>query len=110
MKSSVERKGCPAVIYLIIVQIMMFCVVKLQTGRLTLTDYSMYFEKAGVLSYGEAKKFDLASDLKHEVKPDLTGPWGSRVFDKAVMFKSNEEYVFHIHLIPCSSPAHINML
>jgi len=23
------------------------------------------------------------------VKPDLTGPWGARLFDKAVMYKSS---------------------
>jgi hypothetical protein len=53
----------------------------------------MYFETAGVLTYGEAKKYDLASDLNHEVSADLTGPWGAKLFDKAVMFKSNELYV-----------------
>jgi len=60
-------------------------------GRLTLTDHAMYFEKSGVLSYGEAQKYDLASNLNQVVKPDLTGPWGARVFDKAVMFKSNAD-------------------
>jgi hypothetical protein len=66
------------------------CII-LSTGRLTLTDYAMYFEKAGVLSYGEAQKYDLAANLNQVVKPDLTGPWGARIFDKAVMFKSNAE-------------------
>lgn len=63
-------------------------------GRLTLTNSALYFEIAGVLSYGEAKKFDLAKDLNHEVNPDLTGPWGAKLFDKAIQFKSEELYVF----------------
>ncbi|CAM6018309.1 unnamed protein product [Sphagnum balticum] len=58
-------------------------------GRLTLTDHAFYFEATGVVSYDRAKKFDLSADLKHVVKPDLTGPWGARLFDKAVMYKSN---------------------
>lgn len=53
----------------------------------------MYFETAGVVSYGEPKKFDLAAELNHVVKAELTGPWGARLFDRAVMYKSNEEYV-----------------
>lgn len=60
------------------------------TGRLTITNYAIYFETAGVLSYGEPKKYDLASDLNYEVSADLTGPWGAKLFDKAIMFKSNE--------------------
>lgn len=55
----------------------------------------MYFETSGVLSYGDAKKYDLHSELNHQVTPDLTGPWGSKLFDKAVMFKSDELYVLH---------------
>jgi hypothetical protein len=58
-------------------------------GRLTLTDHAFYFEATGVVSYDKAKKFDLSADLKHVVKPDLTGPWGARLFDKAVMYKSS---------------------
>ena len=52
----------------------------------------------GLSHIGEAKKFDLAADLKHVVKPDLTGPWGARLFDRAIMYKSNEEYVCMQHL------------
>ncbi|KAG0562314.1 hypothetical protein KC19_9G136300 [Ceratodon purpureus] len=59
-------------------------------GRLTLTNYALYFEVAGVLSYGEARKFDLSKDLNHEINPDLTGPWGAKLFDKAIQFKSEE--------------------
>ncbi|KAL3690742.1 hypothetical protein R1sor_004393 [Riccia sorocarpa] len=58
-------------------------------GRLTLTDHALYFEAMQVVSYDKPKKFDLSADLKHVVKPDLTGPWGARLFDKAVMYKSS---------------------
>ncbi|KAI6674211.1 hypothetical protein NL676_002117 [Syzygium grande] len=34
------------------------------------------------------KKYDLSDDLKQIVKPELTGPWGTRLFDKAIMYKS----------------------
>lgn len=57
-------------------------------GRLTLTDHAFYFEATGVVSYDKPKKFDLSADLKQTVKPDLTGPWGARLFDKAVVYKS----------------------
>lgn len=65
---------------------------------MTLTNYALYFEIAGVLSYGEARKFDLAKDLKHEVNPDLTGPWGAKLFDKAIQFKSDELYVLELKI------------
>ncbi|CAI5961682.1 unnamed protein product, partial [Closterium sp. NIES-64] len=58
-------------------------------GRLTLTDCALYFEPSGVVSYDAAKKFDLAADLHQTVKPDLTGPWGAKLFDKAIMYKSH---------------------
>eukprot|EP01018_Ginkgo_biloba_P026955 Gb_01320 [translate_table: standard] len=57
-------------------------------GRLTLTDHALYFESLGIVSYDKAKKYDLSADLKQVVKPELTGPWGARLFDKAVMYKS----------------------
>ncbi|GAB2292876.1 hypothetical protein Dimus_027104 [Dionaea muscipula] len=57
-------------------------------GRLTLTDHALYFEPLRVVSYDKAKRYDLADDLKQIVKPELTGPWGTRLFDKAVLFKS----------------------
>lgn len=57
-------------------------------GRLTLTDHALYFEALKVVTYDKAKKYDLADDLKQVVKPELTGPWGSRLFDKAVMYRS----------------------
>jgi hypothetical protein len=58
-------------------------------GRLTLTDHALYFEATGIVSYDKAKKFDLSADLNHVVKPDLTGPWGAPLFDRAVMYKSS---------------------
>ncbi|KAK6153409.1 hypothetical protein DH2020_013048 [Rehmannia glutinosa] len=57
-------------------------------GRLTLTDHALYFEALKVVSYDKAKVYDLADDLQQVVKPELTGPWGTRLFDKAVFYKS----------------------
>ncbi|CAN0908982.1 hypothetical protein LINGRAHAP2_LOCUS25575 [Linum grandiflorum] len=57
-------------------------------GRLTLTNYAIYFESLGVGVYEKAIRYDLAKDLKQVIKPELTGPLGARVFDKAVMYKS----------------------
>ncbi|KAL5748888.1 hypothetical protein ACOSQ2_026185 [Xanthoceras sorbifolium] len=57
-------------------------------GRLTLTDHALYFEALRVVSYDKAKRYDLSDDLKQIVKPELTGPWGTRLFDKAVLYKS----------------------
>ncbi|CAL0320661.1 unnamed protein product [Lupinus luteus] len=57
-------------------------------GRLTLTNYALYFESLGVGVYEKAVRYDLGADMKQVIKPDLTGPLGARLFDKAVMFKS----------------------
>ncbi|PKA63529.1 hypothetical protein AXF42_Ash005424 [Apostasia shenzhenica] len=57
-------------------------------GRLTLSDHALYFEALKVVTYDKPKVYDLADDLKQVIKPELTGPWGSRLFDKAVMYKS----------------------
>lgn len=57
-------------------------------GRLVLTDHALYFEALRVVTYDKPKVYELAEDLKQVVKPELTGPWGSRLFDKAVMYKS----------------------
>ncbi|XP_068308511.1 uncharacterized protein [Pyrus communis] len=57
-------------------------------GRLILTDHALYFEALRVVSYDKAKQYDLSDDLKQVVKPELTGPWGTRLFDKAVFYKS----------------------
>ncbi|KAL6646755.1 hypothetical protein ACP70R_015449 [Stipagrostis hirtigluma subsp. patula] len=57
-------------------------------GRLTLTDHALYFEALRVVTYDKPKAYELAEDVKQVVKPELTGPWGSRLFDKAVMYKS----------------------
>ena len=58
------------------------------TGRLTLTDHALYFEALHVVSYDKPKIYDLSDDLKQIIKPELTGPWGTRLFDKAVSYKS----------------------
>ncbi|PPR82389.1 hypothetical protein GOBAR_AA38326 [Gossypium barbadense] len=57
-------------------------------GRLTLTNYALYFEALGVGVYDKAVRYDLVTDLKQVIKPELTGPLGARLFDKAVMYKS----------------------
>ncbi|XVF09585.1 hypothetical protein REPUB_Repub07fG0106900 [Reevesia pubescens] len=57
-------------------------------GRLILTDHALYFETLRVVSYDKPKRYDLSDDLKQIVKPELTGPWGTRLFDKAVLYKS----------------------
>jgi hypothetical protein len=58
------------------------------TGRVTLTDHALYYEALRVVSYDKPKTYDLADDLKQIVNPELTGPWGTRLFDKAVLYKS----------------------
>lgn len=57
-------------------------------GRLILTDHALHFEALRVVSYDKAKRYDLVGDLKQVVKPEMTGPWGTRLFDKAVSYKS----------------------
>ncbi|KAI0488183.1 hypothetical protein KFK09_028010 [Dendrobium nobile] len=57
-------------------------------GRLTLTNYALYFESLGVGSYDKAVVYDLAMDSEQIVKPELTGPLGARLFDKAILYKS----------------------
>ncbi|XP_075104534.1 uncharacterized protein LOC107821698 isoform X2 [Nicotiana tabacum] len=59
-------------------------------GRLTLTNYALYFEASGVLSYKDAIKLDLYKDTKQSVKPAATGPWGAPLFDKAIVYESSE--------------------
>ncbi|CAL9042335.1 unnamed protein product [Musa banksii] len=58
-------------------------------GRLTLTSHALYFEASGIGSYDKAVIYNLSKDLKQVVKRELTGPWGARLFDKAVMYKSD---------------------
>ncbi|KAJ1409103.1 hypothetical protein SESBI_22994 [Sesbania bispinosa] len=53
-------------------------------GRLTLTNYSLYFEASGVIKYDDALKIDLSKDVEQSVKPTATGPWGAQLFDKAI--------------------------
>ncbi|CAL0332550.1 unnamed protein product [Lupinus luteus] len=57
-------------------------------GRLILTDHSLYFEAHRVVSFDKPKTYNLSDDLKQVVKPELTGPWGTRLFDKAVLYSS----------------------
>lgn len=64
------------------------CIDLADAGRLILTDHALYFEALRVVTYDKPKAYELAEDVKQVVKPELTGPWGSRLFDKAVMYKS----------------------
>ncbi|KAM2890220.1 hypothetical protein COP2_008668 [Malus domestica] len=59
-------------------------------GRLTLTNYALYFEASGVLTYEDALKIDLSKDMEQTVKPASTGPWGAPLFDKAIIYESPE--------------------
>ncbi|KAI9113921.1 hypothetical protein K1719_015172 [Acacia pycnantha] len=57
-------------------------------GRLILTDHALYFEALLVVKYDKPKKYDLADDLKQVIKPEMTGPLGTRIYDKAVFYNS----------------------
>lgn len=58
-------------------------------GTLILTTHALYFQSIRV-GYGDKiVKYDLAKDSNQVIKRDFTGPLGVRLFDKAVMYKSN---------------------
>ncbi|KAG8071577.1 hypothetical protein GUJ93_ZPchr0006g42288 [Zizania palustris] len=58
-------------------------------GRLILTTNALYFQSIRV-GYGDKiVKYDLATDSDQVIERDFTGPLGVRLFDKAVMYKSN---------------------
>ncbi|KAL3644128.1 hypothetical protein CASFOL_012060 [Castilleja foliolosa] len=59
-------------------------------GRLTLTNYSLYFEASGIMSYEDAIKLDLSKDIGQSVKTTSTGPWGAPLFDKAIVYESSD--------------------
>ncbi|CAJ2672035.1 unnamed protein product [Trifolium pratense] len=59
-------------------------------GRLTLTNYALYFEASGVIKYDDALKIDLCNDAEQSVKPTATGPWGAQLFDKAIVIESTD--------------------
>ncbi|XP_031475480.1 uncharacterized protein LOC116247436 [Nymphaea colorata] len=60
-------------------------------GRLTLTNYALYFEASAALSYENALKIDLSnSEVGHQVKAASTGPWGAPIFDKAMVYESTQ--------------------
>ena len=65
-----------------------------------MTTHALYFESLGVGIYDKAAKYELAVDTKQVIKPDLTGPLGARLYDKAVMYKSTSVYVFLLHYMP----------
>ncbi|KAK7286573.1 hypothetical protein RJT34_21659 [Clitoria ternatea] len=57
-------------------------------GRLTLTNYALYFEASGVIRYEDALKIDLSKNAEQSVKPAATGPWGAQLYDKAIIYES----------------------
>ncbi|KAL6507821.1 hypothetical protein OROGR_024016 [Orobanche gracilis] len=59
-------------------------------GRLTLTNYALYFEASGIMSYEDALKLDLSKDSQQSLKTAATGPWGALLFDKALVYESSE--------------------
>ncbi|XP_076917132.1 uncharacterized protein LOC143577069 [Bidens hawaiensis] len=59
-------------------------------GRLTLTNYALYFEASGIVSYEDAIKLDLSKDIEHSIKSAATGPLGAPLFDKAIIYESPE--------------------
>ncbi|KAM7500007.1 hypothetical protein LguiA_024421 [Lonicera macranthoides] len=59
-------------------------------GRLTLTNYTLYFEASGALSYEDAIKLELSKDIEQTVKPAATGPFGAPIFDKAIIYESSD--------------------
>ncbi|XP_020207110.1 uncharacterized protein LOC109792139 [Cajanus cajan] len=59
-------------------------------GRLTLTNYSLYFEASGVIKYDDAIKIDLSKNVEQSVKPVATGPWGAQLYDKAIVYDSTD--------------------
>ncbi|KAL9230840.1 hypothetical protein vseg_006136 [Gypsophila vaccaria] len=59
-------------------------------GRLTLTNYALYFEASGSVTYEDALKIDLSKNLEQSLKPVATGPWGAPLFDKAIIYESLE--------------------
>ncbi|KAL5208638.1 hypothetical protein ABZP36_033073 [Zizania latifolia] len=58
-------------------------------GILILTTHALYFRSIRVGYGGKIVKYDLATDSGQVIKCDFTGPLGVRLFDKAVMYKSN---------------------
>ncbi|KAI3791645.1 hypothetical protein L2E82_05504 [Cichorium intybus] len=59
-------------------------------GRLTLTNYALYFEASGAVTYEDAFKLDLSKDIDQSIKPAATGPFGAPLFDKAIVYESAE--------------------
>ncbi|KAK9123025.1 hypothetical protein Sjap_012627 [Stephania japonica] len=58
--------------------------------RLTLTNYALYFEPYGVISYENALKIELSANVDHNVKRSATGPWGAPLFDKGITYESSQ--------------------
>ncbi|KAL2900746.1 polyprotein [Bienertia sinuspersici] len=52
-------------------------------GRLTLTNYAIYFEALGTINYENSMKIDLSRTIEQNLKPASTGPWGSMLLGNA---------------------------
>ncbi|XP_077245236.1 argH (DUF639) [Tasmannia lanceolata] len=60
-------------------------------GRLTLTNYALYFEASKIASYEKALRIDLSRQgVDHKVRPAATGPWGAPLFDRAIVYESSQ--------------------
>ncbi|XP_047165616.1 uncharacterized protein LOC124834856 isoform X1 [Vigna umbellata] len=57
-------------------------------GRLTLTNYCLYFEASGVIKYEDALKIELFKNVQQSVNSGATGPWGAQIYDKAIVYES----------------------
>ncbi|BAT84961.1 hypothetical protein VIGAN_04244700 [Vigna angularis var. angularis] len=57
-------------------------------GRLTLTNYCLYFEASGVIKYEDALKIELFKNVQQSVNSGATGPWGAQLYDKAIVYES----------------------
>ncbi|KAL0410254.1 UNVERIFIED_CONTAM: hypothetical protein Slati_3615100 [Sesamum latifolium] len=68
-------------------------------GRLTLTNYALYFEASGVISYENALKLDLSKDVGQNVKPVATGPWNILSVDN-FMSLLNPLFMFYFYKPP----------
>lgn len=59
-------------------------------GRLTLTDRALYFEPNGLLQHQRAMKLNLA-EMHAKVERKKVGPFGSPIFDTAILVTSNAQ-------------------
>ncbi|KAG0472568.1 hypothetical protein HPP92_014425 [Vanilla planifolia] len=73
--------ACPIIADSITVNNLFDALTNSSGGQLHLLIYDKYLKCLN--------KYDLATDLRQVVKRDLTGPWGARLFNNAVMYKTS---------------------